>query len=467
MAQQTSPTTDFALKICCVGAGYVGGPTMAMIASKSPDIRVEVVDLNQQRIDAWNSDNLPVYEPGLDEVVKSARGRNLFFTTGVHDAVRGADIVFVSVNTPTKTFGIGAGRAADVRFIEAVARMIADVADQPKIIVEKSTIPVKTAETILTILSASGKKLNHQVLSNPEFLAEGTAVADLEAPDRILIGGEQTPEGLAAIEKLVSVYARWVPRERILTTNLWSSELAKLVANAFLAQRISSINSISALCETTGAHVDEVARAIGTDSRIGPKFLKSSVGFGGSCFQKDILNLVYLCGFFGIPEVADYWEHVVRINDWQKSRFVTRVIRTLFNTVSGKRLAVLGFAFKKDTNDTRESPAISVCRSLLDEQARLAIYDPKVEANQIFADLEVKSDDPRIEICTSAHQATRGCHGVLVLTEWDEFRDLDFAKVYQEMHKPAWIFDGRNVLDMAKLKSLGFYVYSIGKPHSI
>ena len=382
---------------------------MAMIASKCPDIRVEVVDLNQQRIDAWNSDNLPVYEPGLDEVVKSARGRNLFFTTGVHDAVRGADIVFVSVNTPTKTFGVGAGRAADVRFIEAVARMIADVADEPKIIVEKSTIPVKTAETILTILSASGKKLNHQVLSNPEFLAEGTAVADLEAPDRILIGGEQTPEGLAAIEKLVSVYARWVPRERILTTNLWSSELAKLVANAFLAQRISSINSISALCETTGADVDEVARAIGTDSRIGPKFLKASVGFGGSCFQKDILNLVYLCGFFGIPEVADYWEHVVRINDWQKSRFVTRVIRTLFNTVSGKRLAVLGFAFKKDTNDTRESPAISVCKSLLDEQARLAIYDPKVEANQIFADLEVKSDDPRIEICSNALQADPWC----------------------------------------------------------
>jgi UDPglucose 6-dehydrogenase len=266
---------------------------------------------------------------------------------------------------------------------------------------------------------------------------------------------------------LVSVYARWVPRERILTTNLWSSELAKLVANAFLAQRISSINSISALCETTGADVDEVARAIGTDSRIGPKFLKASVGFGGSCFQKDILNLVYLCGFFGIPEVADYWEHVVRLNDWQKSRFVTRVIRTLFNTVSGKRLAVLGFAFKKDTNDTRESPAISVCKSLLDEQARLAIYDPKVEANQIFADLEVKSDDPRVEICSNALQATQGAHGVLVLTEWDEFRDLDFAKIYEGMHKPAWAFDGRNVLDMAKLKSLGFYVYSTGKPHAI
>jgi UDPglucose 6-dehydrogenase len=467
MSQETSPTQDSVLKICCVGAGYVGGPTMAMIAAKCPDIRVEVVDLNQARIDAWNSDKLPVYEPGLDEVVKSARGRNLFFTTGVEDAVRAGDIIFVSVNTPTKTFGVGAGRAADLRFIESVARMIASVVDEPKVIVEKSTIPVKTAETILTILSASGKKLNHQVLSNPEFLAEGTAVEDLERPDRILIGGEQTPEGLAAIEKLVSVYARWVPRERILTTNLWSSELAKLVANAFLAQRISSINAISALCETTGADVEEVARAIGTDSRIGPKFLKASVGFGGSCFQKDILNLVYLCGAFGLPEVADYWEHVVRLNDWQKSRYVARVIKTLFNTVSGKRIAVLGFAFKKDTNDTRESPAISICKALLDEQARLAIYDPKVESSQIFADLEINADDPRIEICSDAYQALKGAHGMLVLTEWNEFRDLDFAKIFNGMHKPAWIFDGRNVLDMAKLRSLGFYVYSIGKPESI
>ena len=380
MSQETSQTPDFVLNICCIGAGYVGGPTMAMIAAKCPDIRVEVVDLKQARIDAWNSDSLPVYEPGLDDVVKSARGKNLFFSTGVEDAVRAANIIFVSVNTPTKTFGLGAGRAADLRYIEAVARMIASVVDEPKIIVEKSTIPVKTAETILTILGASGKKLNHQVLSNPEFLAEGTAVADLKSPDRILIGGEQTPEGLAAIEKLVSVYARWVPRERILTTNLWSSELAKLVANAFLAQRISSINAISALCETTGADVEEVARAIGTDSRIGPEFLKASVGFGGSCSREDILNLVYLCGAFGIPEVADYWEHVVRLNDWQKSRYVARIIRNSFQHRVWQALGVLGFAFKKDTNDTRETPAISICKALLDEQARLAIYDPKVES---------------------------------------------------------------------------------------
>ncbi len=440
---------------------------MAMIAAKCPDIRVEVVDLNQARIDAWNSERLPVYEPGLDDVVKSARGRNLFFSTKVEDGVRAADIIFVSVNTPTKTFGVGAGRAADLRYIESVARMIASVVDRPKIIVEKSTIPVKTAGTILTILSASGKKLNHQVLSNPEFLAEGTAVEDLMNPDRILIGGEQTPEGLAAIEKLVSIYARWVPRERILTTNLWSSELAKLVANAFLAQRISSINAISALCETTGADVDEVARAIGTDSRIGPKFLKASVGFGGSCFQKDILNLVYLCGAFGLPEVADYWEHVVRLNDWQKTRYVARVIKTLFNTVSGKRLAILGFAFKKDTNDTRESPAISVCKALLDEEARLAIYDPKVESSQIFTDLKVKPDDPRIEICSDAYQAFQGAHAILALTEWDEFQDLDFHRIFAGMHKPAWVFDGRNVLDRVKLREIGFYAYSIGKPESI
>lgn len=447
-----------------MGAGYVGGPTMAMIAANCPDIRVEVVDLNQMRIDAWNSDELPVYEPGLDEVVRSARGRNLFFTTAVEDAIRNADIIFVSVNTPTKTFGIGADKAADLRYIEAVARTIADVVDEPKIIVEKSTIPVKTAEAIQTILASNGKGLKHQVLSNPEFLAEGTAIADLTNPDRILIGGERTPEGEIAIETLVSVYARWVPRERILTTNLWSSELSKLVANAFLAQRISSINSISALCETTGADVDEVARAIGTDSRIGSKFLKSSVGFGGSCFQKDVLNLVYLCGHFGLPEVASYWDHVIKMNDWQKHRFAERVVRTLFNTVTGKRIAILGFAFKKDTNDTRESAAIYVCKDLLEERAHLAIYDPKVKPTQIRTDLGIPEDSQNITFATSAEEAAKGAHALLVLTEWDEFKTLDFEKIYQNMLKPAWIFDGRNILDRPKLEQVGFKVYSIGKP---
>ncbi len=452
------------MNICCIGAGYVGGPTMAMIAAKCPNIRVEVVDLNQARIEAWNSDELPIYEPGLDEIVASARGRNLFFTTGVEDAIRAADIIFVSVNTPTKTFGLGADKAADLRYVEAVARTIAEVVNEPKIIVEKSTIPVKTAEAIHSILASNGKGLKHQVLSNPEFLAEGTAVADLSNPDRILIGGETTPEGQAAIEALVSVYAHWVPRERILTTNLWSSELSKLVANAFLAQRISSINSISALCETTGADVDEVARAIGTDSRIGPKFLKASVGFGGSCFQKDVLNLVYLCGHFGLPDVAAYWDHVIRMNDWQKHRFSERVVRTLFNTVTGKRIAVLGFAFKKDTNDTRESAAIYVCQDLLEERAHLAIHDPKVKPEQIRKDLSLSPEDQRVTFAASAEEASQGAHALLVLTEWDAFKDLDFEVIYENMLKPAWIFDGRNILDRPKLEKIGFRVYSIGKP---
>ncbi len=460
--EEASPSFD--LRICCIGAGYVGGPTMAMIALKCPRVRVDVVDLNEQRIAAWNSQELPIYEPGLDEIVAEARGRNLFFSTGVKQAIHEADIIFVSVNTPTKTFGVGANKAADLRFVESVARTIAEVADEPKIIVEKSTIPVRTAETIQTILASSEKGLKHQVLSNPEFLAEGTAMADLANPDRILIGGEQTPGGLAAVEKLVGVYANWVSRERILTTNLWSSELSKLVANAFLAQRISSINSISALCEQTGADVDEVARAIGSDSRIGPKFLKASVGFGGSCFQKDVLNLVYLCGHFGLPEVAAYWEQVIQMNDWQKHRFAERVLRTLFNTVTGKRIAVLGFAFKKDTNDTRESAAIYVCRDLLEERATLSIYDPKVSKAQICKDLGIEPDDPRVEFAASADQAAAKSHSLLVLTEWDEFRSLDFEAIYESMVKPAWIFDGRSLLDHARLRGIGFKVYSIGKP---
>ncbi|WP_397382170.1 UDP-glucose 6-dehydrogenase [Prosthecobacter sp.] len=452
------------MRICCIGAGYVGGPTMAMIAAKCPHIRVDVVDLNAERIAAWNSDELPVYEPGLDDLVRGSRGKNLFFSTEVKTSIHEADIIFVSVNTPTKTFGVGAHKAADLRFIEAVARTISEVADSPKIIVEKSTIPVRTAEAIKTILASSEKGLQHQVLSNPEFLAEGTAVVDLTSPDRILIGGEQTEGGLAAIEALVSVYANWVPRERILKTNLWSSELSKLVANAFLAQRISSINSISALCEKTGADVDEVARAIGSDSRIGPKFLKASVGFGGSCFQKDVLNLVYLCGHFGLPEVAAYWDQVIIMNDWQKHRFAERVLRTLFNTVTGKRIGVLGFAFKKDTNDTRESAAIFVCQDLIEERAKLSIYDPKVGPAQICKDLAIEGDHPNVEFATSAAQAAAGAHALLVLTEWDEFRQLDFEAIYESMVKPAWIFDGRSLLDHAKLRQIGFKVYSIGKP---
>ena len=451
------------LSICCLGAGYVGGPTMAMIAAKCPDISVTVTDPNEKRIAAWNSDTLPVYEPGLQQVVESARGKNLFFSTDVRKAIREADIIFVSVGTPTKTYGVGAGRAADLKYIESAARMIAEEAVGPKIIVEKSTIPVRTAQAILTILRSNSKNGTFQVLSNPEFLAEGTAVEDLENPDRVLIGGEQTPEGLAAIEKVASIYARWIPREKILATNLWSSELSKLVANAFLAQRISSINSISALCEATGADVDEVARAIGKDSRIGPKFLKASVGYGGSCFQKDILNLTYLCQHFGLPEVAAYWESVVKINDWQKSRFSGRIVSDLFNTVSGKHIGILGFAFKKDTNDTRETAAIAICRDLLAEGAKVVVYDPQVSEEQIRAEVLGTGANANLIVVKTALEACDGAHAVAVLTEWDEFKDLDFQKIHAEMFKPAFLFDGRNILPHVKLKEIGFRVFAIGK----
>jgi len=455
--------------ICCLGAGYVGGPTMAMIAAKCPHIQVTVCDMNQQRIDAWNSDNLPVYEPGLDEVVSSARGRNLHFTSEIKASIAAADLIFVSVGTPTKSFGIGAGRAADLRYIESAARLIAEVSHGHKIIVEKSTIPVRTATAIKTILGAnSTNDATFQVLSNPEFLAEGTAVTDLQNPDRILIGGETTPEGDAAVEALASIYAHWIPRQKIITTNLWSSELSKLVANAFLAQRISSINSISALCEATGADVDEVARAIGTDSRIGPKFLKASVGFGGSCFQKDLLNLVYLCESFGLPEAAAYWNQVITINNWQKSRFVEKIVRSLFNTVVNKRIAILGFAFKKDTNDTRESAAITICRDLLLERAHIAIYDPRVSGQAIRNDLIAVGVDPTIidthvEICPDPYTAADQAHALATLTEWDEFKSLDLPRIHSLMLKPAFVFDGRAILPHHELKKLGFAPFAIGK----
>jgi UDPglucose 6-dehydrogenase len=452
------------MKICCIGAGYVGGPTMAMIALKAPDITVTVVDMNSARIAAWNSGDLPIYEPGLAEVVGQTRGKNLFFSTEVRRGIQEADIIFVAVNTPTKTYGVGAGRAADLRFIESVARTIAENATGHKIIVEKSTIPVKTAETIKDIMAANSRGCTFEVLSNPEFLAEGTAVADLQMPDRVLIGGERTPGGAAAAQALADVYARWVPRDRIITTNLWSSELSKLVANAFLAQRISSINSISALCEATGADVDEVARAIGRDSRIGPKFLKASVGFGGSCFQKDILNLVYLCEHFGLPEVSAYWEGVVRMNDWQKHRFAAKIVRALYNSAADKTVAILGFAFKKDTNDTRESAAISVCRDLLAEQARVVVYDPKVPASEIRRDvLGTGADNPRLVVAPDAYAAAKGAHALAIVTEWDEFKALDYARIYAGMEKPASVFDGRNIVDLAALAAIGFRTYGIGR----
>ena len=452
------------MKICCIGAGYVGGPTMAMIASKCPHIQVAVVDLNQERIDAWNSDNLPIYEPGLDEVVSMARNKNLFFSTEIDRFIEESEIIFISVNTPTKDYGSGLGQAADLRFVESCARRIAQISRNPKVIVEKSTVPVRTAEMVQTILKSTSPEINHQVVSNPEFLAEGTAVRDLIDPDRVLIGGDTSSEGASAVRKVVEIYSNWVPEDRIITTNLWSSELSKLTANAFLAQRISSINSISALCEETGANVDEVAKAIGTDSRVGPKFLKSSIGFGGSCFQKDILNLCYLCRYFRLPQVAEYWEQIIRMNEYQKERFVTRILDSMFNTVSGKRIAILGYAFKKDTNDVRESPAIAICSRLIEEKATLAIYDPKVPKESILSSLGIKKEnESSIQICKSASEACSQSHCVAILTEWDEFKLIDFVEVYQSMIKPAILFDGRNLLDLEKIRSIGFEAKGIGK----
>jgi UDPglucose 6-dehydrogenase len=460
-------------KICCIGAGYVGGPTMAVIAQKNPHIEVTVVDINEARIAAWNDtnlDNLPVYEPGLDAVVAEARGKNLFFSTDVDGAIDKADIIFISVNTPTKTYGVGKGMAADLKFIELCARQIARVAKNDKIVVEKSTLPVRTAEALRSILDNTGNGVNFQILSNPEFLAEGTAIDDMQNPDRILIGGDlHTEEGRTALNALVDVYASWIPRERILTTNVWSSELSKLTANAFLAQRVSSINALSELCEHTGADVNEVAHAIGQDSRIGPKFLKSSVGFGGSCFQKDILNLVYIAKTYGLHEVADYWEQVILMNDHQKRRFAKNIVSTLYNTVNGKKIAFLGWAFKKDTNDTRESAAIYVADELLNEQAQISVYDPKVKSQQIQSDLNylnTRSDADNaamVQSIDSPYEACKNAHAIAVLTEWDEFKTYDWQKIYDNMLKPAFVFDGRNILDQKALEKIGFVVYMIGR----
>ena len=458
--------------ICCIGAGYVGGPTMAIIAQQCPHIKVTVVDINPERIAAWNHpnlENLPIYEPGLSTVVNESRGRNLFFSTDIEQGIRDAEMIFISVNTPTKTYGKGKGMAADLKFVELCARQIAEVATTDKIVVEKSTLPVRTAQAISNILENAGSSVHFQVLSNPEFLAEGTAVQDLLKPDRVLIGGEESEEGKKAIEALTEIYANWVPRVQILQTNVWSSELSKLTANAFLAQRISSINSISALCEQTGANVEEVARAIGMDSRIGSKFLRSSVGFGGSCFQKDILNLVYICRSLNLNEVADYWEQVKLMNDYQKLRFADNIIKTLYNTVSGKKIAFLGWAFKKDTNDTRESAAIYVALELLEDQAEIHIYDPKVSKAQILGDLKYLAPEQfsnlekSITVHSDPYLAMKNAHAIAILTEWDEFIGYNWENIYSNMLKPAFVFDGRNILDKDKMGSIGFKMKQIGK----
>jgi UDPglucose 6-dehydrogenase len=457
--------------ICCIGAGYVGGPTMAVIAQKCPHIKVTIVDINESRINAWNSanfDELPIYEPGLAAVVKEARGRNLFFSTNVEQAIDEAEMIFISVNTPTKTYGEGKGMAADLKYIELCARQIAKVAKTDKIVVEKSTLPVRTASAIKEILTNTGNGVQYQILSNPEFLAEGTAIEDLFNPDRVLIGGDTTLEGQKAIQSLVEVYSNWVQKNKIITTNLWSSELSKLTANAFLAQRVSSINALSELCEKTGADVNEVAQAIGLDSRIGPKFLKASVGFGGSCFQKDILNLVYIAKSYGLNEVADYWEQVIIMNDHQKRRFAKNISTTLYNTVAGKKITFLGWAFKKDTNDTRESAAIFVADDLLNEQANIAVFDPKVNEKQILSDLDYlgsrlpNENQKQLKVFNNPYDACHQAHAIAVLTEWDEFKSYDWQKIYDQMLKPAFIFDGRNILDRKALEKIGFVYKAIG-----
>jgi len=459
-------------KICCIGAGYVGGPTMAVIAQKCPHIEVTVVDLNEERISRWNDEdinNIPIYEPGLGEIVAASRGRNLFFSTDVEKAIHEAQIIFISVNTPTKTYGSGKGMAADLKYIELCARQIARIAKDDKIVVEKSTLPVRTAEAIKSILDHTGNGVQFQILSNPEFLAEGTAVQDLINPDRVLIGGDnQTAEGRNAINILVDIYSNWVAKDRILTTNIWSSELSKLTANAFLAQRVSSINAMSELCEKTGADVNEVAKAIGMDSRIGSKFLKASVGFGGSCFQKDILNLVYIAKSFGLHQVADYWEQVIIMNDHQKRRFANNIVQTLYNTVADKKIAFLGWAFKKDTNDTRESSAIYIANDLINEQAKIAVFDPKVSETQVYSDLDyletrsAEKNRKNVKTYETAYEACKGAHAIAILTEWDEFATYDWQHIYDNMQKPAFIFDGRNLLNGEILQKIGFIYQAIG-----
>lgn len=459
-------------KICCIGAGYVGGPTMSVIAKQCPHIKITVVDINKDRIDQWNDadlDKLPIYEPGLKEIIAATRGKNLFFSTDVDKAIDESEMIFISVNTPTKTYGKGKGQAADLKYIELCARNIARVAKDDKIVVEKSTLPVRTASTIKSILDNTGNGVAFEILSNPEFLAEGTAIQDLLNADRVLIGGDETPSGKQAKNTLSAIYEQWLPKERILQTNVWSSELSKLVANAFLAQRVSSINSISALCEMTDANIEEVSKAIGYDSRIGSKFLNASVGFGGSCFQKDILNLVYIARSYGLQEVADYWEQVIIMNDYQKKRFAENIISTLYNTVSGKKIVFYGWAFKKDTNDTRESAAIYVADALLEEQAELIIFDPKVSEEDIYTDLDnLNTRSPEenrrlLKVSKTPIEATIDAHAIAIVTEWDEFKSYDWSAIYKKMLKPAFVFDGRRLLNKENMVSKGFKYYNIGQ----
>lgn len=453
--------SKFIKNVVFIGAGYVGGPTIAVMASKNPLIKFTCVDISKERIDAWNSKILPIFEPGLDEIVSAVRNKNLFFSTEVEAAVREGEVIFVSVNTPTKTFGKGAGYAANLEYWEKTARMILEVSTTDKIVVEKSTLPVKTADAMALILNAKNSKVHFEVLSNPEFLAEGTAINDLLFPDRILIGSFESPAGIAARNEVVKLYNNWVPTEKILLTNVWSAELSKLVANAFLAQRISSINSISALCEATDANIQEVSKAVGMDTRIGSKFLNASVGFGGSCFKKDILNLVYLCRNYGLDEVADYWESVVTINEYQKNRLVLRMLDAMFSTLSAKKICILGYAFKANTSDTRETPAKTIVDRLLEENATIVICDPQALKN---ARKELADKTDKISFEDDVYTAAKDAQAIVIVTEWPEYKKLDYARLFKSMSKPAFIFDGRNIIDRQKCYELGFNVYSIGTP---
>jgi UDPglucose 6-dehydrogenase len=460
-AEAIQSKMKFKKKILCIGAGYVGGPSMAMIAYKCPDYRVTVVDVNPDRIDAWNSAQLPVYEPGLDKIVKKTRGKNLFFTKDIENQIKENDIIFVSVNTPIKTYGAGADMAADLQYWEKTARQILKHSRSSKIVIEKSTLPVKTALAMGKILASAKGKIKFEILSNPEFMAEGTAISDLENPDRVLIGSYETKSGLKARAELIEIYARWIPPEKIITSNIWSSELSKLVANAFLAQRVSSINSISALCEKTDADISEVARAVGMDNRIGDKFLNAGIGFGGSCFKKDMLNLVYLCSYYGLQEVAAYWKSVVNINEYQQERFIANILDRMFGTLAGKKICILGFAFKANTSDTRESPAIYISQKLLAEQAQVIISDPKALKN---AAMDLSGIKGNVKYIEDPYRAAAGCHALVILTDWNLYPKLDFQKIYSAMVKPAFLFDGRNIIDHKKCFAIGFNVYPIGKP---
>lgn len=450
----------FIKNILCIGAGYVGGPTMAVLADKCPQYKVTIADINKEKIVAWQTDNLPIYEPGLLEVVHRSRGRNLFFTTDLPAAINEADIIFVSVNTPTKEFGEGKGRASDLQYLEKTARSIVKYSNSNKIVVEKSTLPVRTAEALESVLNSNTKGIHFDVVSNPEFLAEGTAISDLESPDRVLIGCKETEQGFMAREEIVNIYKNWVPEEKIITCNIWSSELSKLVANAFLAQRISSINSISALCEKTGADIMEIRNAIGADSRIGNKFLTPSIGFGGSCFKKDILNLVYISDSLGLYEVAEYWANVIKINEYQAKHFVKRMLQTLFNTLADKNIVLFGFAFKANTGDTRETPAYYVAEMLIEEHANVIITDPKALEN---AKIDLQKHGDKISYIEDPYEAVQEANAIAIMTEWEIYKELDYKKIYDSMRKPAYIFDGRNLLDSHHIKSLGFDYVRIGR----